>query len=114
MPTITKQIDAAAAQLAELIEQLTAMIAALPENPRIRRINEKCFIISSKDLGGNWAPEHHDFRCQYRAVIVAMQRSNNALAALKNIITAGKVQYESGKGFVRLHPDVIVNLQKLL
>ncbi len=116
MPEIAQQITETTAQLHGLIEQLSAMIAALPDNPRINRINDKCFIVSFKDLGRNWTPEYHDFRCQYRAIIRAMQRSKSidALRTLRRIIGAQQVSNESGKGYTKLHPDVIVNLQKLL
>ncbi len=113
---IDQQIETATAQLSALIEALNAMIAALPDNPRVSRINDKAFVIRKSDLGDNWTPEHHDFKWQYRAIIAAIQRAKavDAIAALRKIIAAGKVRYSDCQEFVHLHPDVIANLQTLL
>ena len=97
------------------------MIAALPDNPRIHRMNDRCFVVSKKDLGDNWTPEHHDFQWQYRAVIASIQRAKavDAIAALRAIVAAGKVRYpncpsDNSHKYVNLHPDVIANLKTLL
>jgi len=113
---IDRQIEIATAQLSALIAALNELIAALPDNPRIHRMNDKCFTVSWKDLGNNWTPEHHNFKWQYQAVIASIQRAKtvDAIATLRRIIAAGKVRYPSHEQYVNLHPDVIANLQTLL
>jgi hypothetical protein len=44
---VTAQMDEAAKQLTALLAELTGMIEALPDNPAIQRINERCFVMSS-------------------------------------------------------------------
>ena len=113
---IDQQIETATAQLSVLIDALNGMIAELPDNPRIHRKNDKCFVISKSDLGNNWSAEHHDFKWQYREVIARIQKAKalDALAVLRNIIAAGKLQYPGCQEYVNLHPDVIANLKTLL
>jgi hypothetical protein len=111
---IDQQIKVVNEQLTALVNSLNAMIAALPDNPRIQRLGKQCFVVRSKDVGNNWAPEHHDFRWQYQAIIKTIQkaRTDNAIGALQDIIASKKVK---GSGCsVNLHPDVVTNLKTLL
>lgn len=113
---IDQQIETATTQLSALIDALNGMIAELPDNPRIHRMNDKCFVVSKSNLGDNWTPEHHDFKWQYRAVIASIQRAKavDAITTLRNIIAAGKVRYPDCQQYVTLHADVVANLKTLL
>ena len=117
MNTLRQQIATAAKQIEQLVEALNAQIQALPDNPRIRRLGHNYFVMSSKDLGNNWAPAHHDFKQQYKLIIEAIQRSRSidAIATLQRIINEKKVQDgPSVKTYINLHPDVIEHLKTLL
>lgn len=120
--TIQREIKEATKRLAVLIDTLQAMIAELPDNPRINRLSKNCFTIRSKDLGNNWTPEHHDFKWQYNAIIVDLQNRGpmDAMSKLQAIIGSGKVHRPGSPvspaygNYVNLHPDVITNLRTLL
>ena len=64
---IDQQIETATSQLSALIDALNGMIAALPDNPRIHRMNDRCFVVSKKDLGHCEHSEGKGRRCNRRA-----------------------------------------------
>ena len=110
--------------ISELIGQLKAHILSLPDNPRINRISNspRCFTMSSKDLGGNWSVEHHDFKKQYQMIVEQLENSelSNTFNKLQNIITGEKIVVSNSGSFglrtsntFQLHPDVVANLRKM-
>lgn len=77
----------------ELNETLIREIDALPDNPRINRISEKCFTISSSDLGTtNWTPFYHDFRNQYAYLKAVIENypPDTVENIFQEIVTKGK------------------------
>ena len=105
----------ATATLQKVVDAIEAKIMSLPDNPRITRLSPQAFTISSKDLGNNWSPEHHDFKRQYRIIVDAIKRANvgRALIVLKEIIDK-QVVVIGGRQNLRLHPDVVQYLTTLL
>jgi hypothetical protein len=53
-------------RLADLKTAINDELESLPDNPKIKRLNDQCFVVSSKELGKNWSPGFHDFKDQYR------------------------------------------------
>lgn len=111
---ICSQILSTKRQLKDLVKSLCAEILALPDNPRIKRINKRCFIISSKDLLNNWSPEHHDFAWQYREIVgcIINSPSSKCLKILEKMIRTQTIKTQGYS--TRLHPDVIENLKMVM
>lgn len=101
---------------AKLVDALCAKIAELPENDKIQEIHNKSgvrmFIISSKDLGGVWTPEYHQFKNQYEKLIDVFEhtRVENILDRWTEIKKNGYIRqrvYLSRSNIYPIHPDVI-------
>lgn len=114
MNVLQFQFKTVAEQLDQLVNNLVAAILALPDNPRITRVSNNCFVLCSKDLGNNWTPTHHDFKKQYQLIVDTIRRSHaiDAMDTLQRIINEGKIK--DGTNKVNLHPDVIEHLKTLL
>ena len=102
----------------ELSERLRAQIAvrikSLPDNPGIHRLNDRCFILRSKDLGCNWTPEYHDFKRQYVLLsrCIERKRPETLLSFLRT--TVQKSSFKVNNNYtVKLHPDVVGYLRRL-
>ena len=119
------QIVTATRKMRVLIRALFAEIAALPDNPRIKRLDSKAFIVRWKDLSpNNWTAEFHDYKAQYMAVIKAIKGTapHNAFRKLREIIRERMVRYtipgnqHTGSQSIRckLHPEVVEHLKGLL
>lgn len=104
---ITQLTDTANKILLEIAQE----IQSLEDNPRISRINDKCFVIRSSDLGGNWSPEYHDFKLQYREVAeyISSCGTDSLIARIGRCIDQSTIP---GKG-IKLHPDVVRKLSEL-
>lgn len=102
--------------MSRFISQLKAHILSLPDNPRIKRLagSPSCFTMSSKDLGGNWSVEHHDFKKQYQIVANELEASDlsNVYNKLKQIIEEERVVFNKSFSRINLHPDVVSYLRK--
>ena len=119
---IKKETERHAQIMSELIGQLKTHILSLPDNPRISRINSKCFTISSKNLGNNWSAEHHDFKKQYNLIVKELETSEpaNIFKKFQTIISEGKLVTRCYCGgqmtnshTLTLHSDVVSHLRKL-
>ena len=106
----------------ELSERLRAQIAAkiksLPDNPRIRRLSDRCFILQSKDLGCNWTPEYHDFKRQYGLLsqCIERKRPETLLSFLKTTVQESSFKVNNNYT-VKLHPmwsDILDHFSGLL
>jgi len=120
LEAIKKEVERHACEMNELVAKLRVHILSLPDNPNINRISPKCFTMSSKDLGSNWSPSHHDFKMQYEAVAGALACGNadSIVNKLDTIISTGRVAEKNAYGqstgnFVKLHPNVVANLMKM-
>ena len=105
-----------AAQKAELKKR----ILELPDNLKIKRVNDRCFIGTFGSLNGNWSVEHHNFKTQYRLLAGIVDKAETAFSALRQLRLAkikGSITVGGscdGRYIVRLHPDVIAGLRKVL
>ena len=109
-----------------LNEELIRKIEALPENPRITRIDKNCFSIGVNDLGTkNWTQFYHDFTQQYkfiRAVVenfdlnqvesILIKIMNEGEYRLTRKITSGDAYTFESKVTYKFHPDVIQFLKE--
>jgi len=101
-----------------LWERVYERINAIPQNPRVRPLSHHAFVISSRDLGQSWSPEHHDFWRQAAVIVQALKATDTParLQRLHQIVAEGKV-YVGSQGArysLRLHADVVAYLRELL
>ncbi len=110
--TLSAELEAARATLEGVLSRIADAVKALPDNPKINRIDDNCFTVSASDLGSNWTPGYHDFKSQYEAVAAEIKSGNVTTAAgrLKKIVSSGRVR--PGGRF--LHPTVVAHLKTLL
>ncbi len=104
---------------AERIKQvILSLIAALPGNPRINRINDRCFILSSADLGPECilSPQYHDFKATYRTINTELENKTpqGILSFLTKLAEQGHIRLDAQKYTMRVHPDVQAFLKKLI
>ena len=117
---IEKEIDRHNTAMDRILSQLKQKILDLPDNPRINRINSKCFTMKFSDLNNNWTPVHHDFKAQYRYVVDVITKAlpQNKIKTLKDIIQNKLLRInDSGSKWahtIRLHPDVVNYLSTLV
>ena len=119
LKTIQKETERHAKAMNELVGQLKTYILSLPDNPKIKKLSNNCFSISSKDLGNNWSAGYHDFKRQYNLIVAKLEAGEpvNVFKKLHKIIEESKIIYHSSescpKHIVNLHPDVVSHLRKL-
>jgi len=115
--TITAELDRHEAEMKGLVDALKAQIAALPDNPRIKRLSAYGFVMSSKDLNNNWSAEHHNFLEQYRLIVEMIERAepSRAVAIVRDAVAKGFIRpTKAPSNAFKLHPDVINHLKGLL
>lgn len=118
-------------RMENLVAKLKQTILDLPDNPKIIRLSRKCFIANSSDIfaSGNWTPEHHDFKAQYRHIVDLIERAEpkNKIQVVKNAVNKGTIQvrgqYVEAPPFfrcndtrylIRLHENVRAYLAELV
>lgn len=109
------EMEKLAEKMAQIVAALEEEINKLPDNPKIKRLGEKCFTMKASDLGNNWSPEYHDFKRQYREIVAGMRKRENpdtALRFLQDIL--GAREFRKGHQKIQLHPDVVAHVRKLL
>ncbi|MCK5563671.1 MAG: hypothetical protein KAJ07_00355 [Planctomycetes bacterium] len=113
-------IEEVVGELALVSLALRARVAQLPDNPKINRINDRCFVISSKDLGPEsiLCPIYHDHKHQYGLVcdfIKKAIKSNpyKAVATITDMLKKERLRV-SENYTQRLHPKVCEKVLKVL
>jgi len=98
----------------QLKEELKTSILALPDNPKIQRFGANSFTMSSSDMGNILSPSYHDFKCQYQAICDLIDYADvvNLIARLDAALTKGTLK--RGNETIKLHPDVVKNVKKIL
>ncbi len=115
-----KTIENAINELELVCVALKDKVMNLPDNPKINRINKRCFIISSKDLGPEviLCPVYHDHKRQYELICDFIEKAItiNPYRAVKAITDMLKKQrLKISEGYTqRLHPDVCAQVLKIL
>jgi hypothetical protein len=99
-------------EVARIRGRLQAQLNALPDNPRITRLASSCFTMSSSNLGSSWAPQYHDFKVQYQALITLCDKAHDIRRSLITVLRAKSLKQPHG--LLRLHPDVIKNVRHIL
>lgn len=97
-----------------VLHALCLQIEALPDNPRIQRLNSQAMVIKSSDLQHNWSVEHHDFKKCYQLITEHLRKQSKSkfAACLKSIIRNKRVDVTRGYS-VQLHPDVVAHLERV-
>ncbi len=108
-----KKIGELMAEIDRIRMALTERIGTLPDNPRIHRMSEHAFIMSSKDLGDVWSAEYHDFKHQYRKIIdyLIQGEPQACYAKLERALQLGRLE-NSEK--TKLHPEVVNHVKGIL
>lgn len=118
----TMAVTSILAPITDLQNQIEAIkasikqaISAFPDNPRIKRLDERCFVINSGDLGNNWSVQHHDFRTQYERIMTEIDKLPiaNIPTFFKRVVEDGKIR-ESDCYCFTFHDDVRRHLSELL
>lgn len=87
----------------------------MPDNPRIKRIDKRCYIIKFSDLtlypGSNWDPEVHDFKFAANLIIERLSKCDldSVGVILKQIVEKGTVVRNVGANYrsmYHVHPDI--------
>jgi len=98
-------------------QALIGTIHNMPDNPKINRLNDRCFTISSADLSSDLCltPEYYDFVRQYKLIIqiIDERSTDRAHKLLTEIIQKGSIHYPSNT-YHRFHPDVVAGLKKIM
>jgi hypothetical protein len=102
-------------QIDSIKESIAAKVRELPDNPRIQRLGDGCFLIHRADIGQNWTPQHHDFRVQYERIIVEVNKLpiSQIPGFFKRVIEEGKIR-ETGGHYFTFHNDVRIFLKSLV
>ena len=97
-------------------QALIDTISAIPDNPKIDRINDQCFTISVKDLSPDLCltPAYYDFKRQYRLIVEIIEDNgvSRAQSWMDEIITKGSIRYHTER--TRFHPDVVEHLKAIM
>lgn len=105
---IQSKINGLKKQTDHILQELKDMVNSLPDNDKIKRINSRCFIVKSSDLGDNWTPFYHDFKLQYQHIcdIINERTPETIIKILKEIIETGKYR-DTKQNWTRIfHPKV--------
>lgn len=122
------------AQLQTRVEELSAAVKALPDNPAIKRPGAgqvNAFVVSSSDLFGaptkahkeafpddkrppssNWSPFFHDWKLQYDAVADLLRAQN--FGTLATLLETGTLRARNGHNAEKFAPEVILALRKVI
>ncbi|MCK4518212.1 hypothetical protein KAT92_05510 [Candidatus Babeliales bacterium] len=98
----------------ELKKQIVRDLLALPNNPKINKLNTMCFTLNKSQLEGNFGAEYHNFKGQYEILAeLVMNSTTDSLPPLLNdVLDTGKVRKQEGT--VKFHPNVLANLFKVI
>lgn len=111
---IKKEVEDAQEKVLRIKKEIFDVIRNLPDNPNIKRLGDKAFVMSSKNLLNNWTPQYYDFQWQYKRIIELIKSSgvDAIIPKLEEIIKTG--EFRQGREAIKFHPDVIENLKKIL
>lgn len=107
-----KEMEELSQHAARIKQDAKAALSDLPDNPRIKRVAEGCFIVSSSDLGTNWSPFHHDFKAQHSKLEDFIEQTpvEHLGNAVGRVIQTGSTGRAGDQG-QKFHPDVIEDLE---
>ena len=118
---ITKTFTQIEERVRLIKESLIEKINSLPDNHRIKRLSTSpsCFVVKWSDLGNDWTPKYHDFKCQYRFICGEIEKKDlsKIIPFLEEIIEKGKIrikEYRGGDSYYTFHKDVRNHLIRLL
>ena len=114
-----KMHDTYLKDLENVKQALIDIVLTMPDNPKINRINDQCYTISSANLSSDLclSPEYYNFKLQYRLIVEIIE--NNTIKKiqklLNDIIHKGSIHYPtSARTYHRFHPDVVEHLKTLM
>lgn len=96
-------------------KELKKKILSLPDNPKIKRLDNRCFTIKFSDLGNNWSPKYHDFKAQYEIICEQIDKLSfeQILKFLQTIVNTGKYRFWEQNYTMIFHPTVVQFLKEL-
>ncbi len=98
-----------------IVQGLQQVLASAPDNPKIHRLDSRCFVLRFKDLGSNWSPEYHDWRSQYQYIsdLFTTHSLGTALRLVVIVIRKGKLRIPSERHTKYFAPEVRKYLRSL-
>lgn len=104
-------------KIVRIKQKLADELLALPDNPKITRLSDRCFTISSADLSSDLCltPEYYDFKRQYELIVQIISECSveRAQALMEDIIRKGSIHYPSGV-YHRFHPNIVEQLKIIM
>lgn len=106
-------------QLEATKQTLVGILDNLPDNPAIHRVSKNAFTVSSSELfkRDSWSPRDHDFKYQYQVVINKLEASESLSSFqrfLERVISTGVIEATQSNERVKLQPEVVEELKRLL
>lgn len=104
-------------QLEELQNKLSDSILNLPDNPRLSRINNNCFILrTTQRENGILLPDFYDYKRVYSFLSIEVKnRIQNPKRCLSFLRTCIEEKRFSSDGIsYKLHNDIVSNLKSAL
>lgn len=120
-----KEVSELSSKLTKLVDDLCEKIKQLPDNDKIHPIpNEagvRMFVIRRRDLKDSWDPKYYHFIWQYEALTDLFKRvePKNIIKYWDGIKKRGAIRVGTpgcweASYLIRLHPEVIKNVDDLL
>ena len=98
-------------RLRRLITEVRLKIQALPDNPRINRLSDRSFILSSNQLGRNWDPFYHDFKAQYQYISERIEKmETGCVVCWLDKLIKNEHEYVN-YNMIKFHPEVIAHIK---
>lgn len=116
MSKLESTIGKLAEEAQRIKDGLKAEIAALPDNPKIKRLSDSpsCYSVKAGDLGNNFSAEYHDFKWQYERIIEIIDKTDtlNLPTVLAGLVMGAR--YKKDQRIITFHPEVIRRLTEII
>lgn len=107
---LAQQIALANKLLTQAAEDAAKQIDKNPDNPKINRMAEGSFYISSKDIESNWSAFFYDWAAQYKRIAQLIMQQN--FGALVSILDNGLLSGPNGKE--HFAPEVVEKTRSII
>lgn len=115
---VISEMRAASRKVMAVREGLRAKILELPGPSKasgIKPLNDQCCIVRSCKLLNTWSADTYVFAVQYKALseLVSIGEADTILRRLLRVLRDAKMPGHQ-QGTLRLHPEVVENVRKML
>lgn len=107
--TLAERLANAKQLIKQAAEDAATLVKAGPDNPNIKRLSGRSFVMSQRHLGSNWTPGHHDWKFQYE--VIADMLDKQQFSALNEVLRTGR---EKKSGSLRFAPEVLDRVREII